>query len=220
MSTPTTRGRYAIHFNGQPCGHETFEITRTPAGEIAVGEQITTAPFPFPSRQQYRAATDIDGRVISLEVRWTVGERTVHAMHAADGGMWRATIDYQNHRREQEGDYPTRCQIAYGSHVLHTFMLRRLALAPGAEHEFAALLIGPPYMAVEPGHQHVRCTAEETRDGLHGPVKARRIEIFDPARGPTEAYAMWIDSHDIVLESYEGLQPTAPWMTLVEYARD
>ena len=220
MSESVTRGRYEICFAGQRCGEERFEVTRTPAGEVAVGEQQTDAPFPFPSRQRYRAATDQDGRVVSLEIRWSVGDRLVHAKHGVDGALWRAEIDYQNHRREQEGDYPTRCQIAYGSHVLHTFMLRRLALAPGAEHEFPALLIGPPYMAVEPGHQHVRCTAAEMRESPNGPVTARRIEIFDPARGPTEAFAMWIDEHDVVLESYEGLQPIAPWMTLTELVRE
>ena len=41
--------------------------------------------------------------------------------------------------------FPGHAEVAFGSHVLHTVMLRRYALAPGAEHEFPSLVIGPSW---------------------------------------------------------------------------
>jgi len=214
--TGSVSGRYAIFFAGQPCGEERWTIVRTAAGEVASGEQVTRAPFPFPSTQRWRAGLDAEGRVAALEVDWEVGGRLVRASHAADGPTWRVHIDYAGHVREQEGDYPPGVHVLFGSPLFHTFAFRRFVLAPGAEHEFAALLVGPPYMAVEPGHQKLHCTETREIETALGRVSARRIEVLDPARGPAEALTMWIDEHDIVLEAYEGAGEGTPWMRLVE----
>ena len=91
--------------------------------------------------------------------------------------------------------------------------------APGAEHEIAMLAVGPPWMAVDPGRLLVRCTEARVLDTPMGPLAARRVEVLDPARGKAEAFAAWIDEHDIVLASHEGEGDARPWMTLVEYER-
>ena len=161
-----------------------------------------------------------DGRLSGLELRWRVGERLVVAIHAADGPMWRARIETQGRVREQEGDYPARAHVVLGAHLFHTFAFRTLVLEPGAEHEFPMLAIGPPWMAVDPGRLIVRCTTSRMLDTPMGPLAARRVEVFDPARGRAEAFAAWIDEHDIVLASHEGEHDALPWMTLVEYRRE
>ncbi len=212
-------GRYAIHFGGQPCGEERWTLERTPTGEVATGEQVTQPPFPFPSTTEWRATLDGEGRVTGLEVRWGVGERFVHARHAADGALWRVRIEHQGQVREQEGDYPGRVHVVFGAHLFHTFAFRRLALAPGAEHDLTVLAIGPPWMAVEPGRLLVRCTEARVLATPFGERAARRIEVVDPARGSAEAFAAWIDEHDVVLVSHEGEGDARPWMTLVEYER-
>ena len=51
---PTLAGRYAIRFGGEPCGEERWRIERVPGGFVMTGEQVTTAPHPFPSRQPRR----------------------------------------------------------------------------------------------------------------------------------------------------------------------
>lgn len=212
-------GRYAIHFAGTPCGEERWSIERTPAGEVANGEQVTRPPFPFPSTLEWRATLSGEARLSGLELRWRVGDRLVTATHSADGVTWRARIEAQGHVREQEGDYPARAHAVLGAHLFHSFAFRTLVLEPGAEHEFPMLAIGPPWMAVDPGRLLVRCTEARTLETPMGPIAARRVEVFDPNRGRAEAFAAWIDAHDIVLASHEGESDALPWMTLVEYAR-
>ena len=73
-------------------------------------------------------------------------------------------------------------------------------------------------MAVEPGHQRLRCTEGRELDTPLGRVRARRVEALDPARGPAEALTLWIDERDIVLEAYEGGGEGALWMRLGERA--
>ena len=186
---------------------------------MASGEQVTRAPFPFPSVLEWRATTDRDARLSGLELRWRVGERLVAAMHASDGAMWRVRIETHGHVREQEGDYPVRAHVVLGSHVFHTFAFRTLELRPGAEHEFPMLSVGPPWMAVEPGRLIVRCTEARAIDTPLGVRDARRVEVFDPARGRAESFAAWIDEHDVVLASHEGEDDATPWMTLEAYER-
>lgn len=212
-------GRYRMHFGGAPCGEERWAVEWDGSGEVATGEQVTHAPFPFPSTLEWRARTDADHRVIAVEARWRVGERLVEARHAADGALWRARIEHAGQVREQEGDYPARAHVLLGSHVLHAFAFRRLALAPGAQHELLVLTIGPPWMAVEPGRLVVRCTDARAIETAKGPRDARRIEVLDPARGRAEAFAAWIDADDVVLASHEGEGDALPWMTLEEYER-
>ena len=220
-SSLAARGRYAIHFAGRECGEERWSVARAADGaHVATGEQHLLAPHPFPSRQEYRATLSPLGRVTGLEVRWTIGARTLVARHAADGDLWRVRLEVDGQVREQEGDYPTFCEVLYGTHVFHTFALRRYVLAPGATHEFPALVIGPPFMAVEPGRQRLRCTAEEERATPFGPRRARRIELGDAGGSLEPPFAMWVDEHDVVLESLEGVEPAAPWMRLVEYERE
>jgi hypothetical protein len=220
--TPSSRvtGRYAIHFAGRPCGEERWAIERSDEGEVATGEQVTQAPFPFPSTLEWRATLTREARLAGLELRWRVGERLVSATHGSDGATWRVRIEAQGHVREQEGDYPARAHVVLGAHMFHTFAFRSLVLEPGAEHEFPMLAIGPPWMAVDPGRLLVRCTEARTLETPMGPLAARRVEVFDPARGRAEAFAAWIDPHDIVLASHEGEGDAQPWMTLVEYHRD
>jgi hypothetical protein len=218
-ATLRVTGRYAIHFAGRPCGEERWSIERTADGEVASGEQLTQPPFPFPSTLEWRATLSREGRLSGLELHWRVGERLVSATHAADGPMWRARIETRGHVREQEGDYPARAHVVLGAHLFHTFAFRTLVLEPGAEHEFPMLAIGPPWMAVDPGRLLVRCTEARTLETPMGPLAARRVEVFDPARGRAEAFAAWIDAHDIVLASHEGEGDALPWMTLVEYER-
>ena len=213
-------GRYAIHFAGQPCGDERWSLERTADGEVATGEQVTRAPFPFPCTLEWRATLTRDGRLSGLELHWRVGERRVSATHAAAGAPWRVRIEAQGHVREQEGDYPARAHVVLGAHLFHTFAFRALVLEPGAEHEFPMLAIGPPWMAVDPGRLIVRCTEARTLQTPMGAIPARRVHVFDPARGRAEAFAVWIDEHDIVLASHEGERDALPWMTLVEYERE
>src|SRR5262249_44508705 len=159
-----------------------------------------------------------EGGVGALEMAWRVGTRTVRAEHAVHAERWHARIAYGGHTREQEGDFPGFAEVVFGSHVLHTVMLHRYALEPGAEHEFPSLVIGPPFFAAEPGRQRVVCTATALRATPAGDVRARRIEVSDP-HGVVAAFAAWVDEHDVLLESYEDTRTEEPWMRLVEYRR-
>ena len=212
-------GRYVIFHGGVEAGEERWSVESAPdGGAVARGEQVLAAPHPMPSELEWRVRLSERGRVTALEAEWRVGTRTVRAEHAAEGDTWRARLLYGGHKREQEGDFPVFAEVAFGSHVLHTVMLHRYALAPGAEHEFPALVIGPPWLAAEPGRQRVTCTASEIRDSPAGRVTARRIEVSDPS-GAVPAFAAWLDEHDVVLESYEDATSSEPWMRLVEYQR-
>ena len=118
----------------------------------------------------------------------------------------------------QEGDFPAYAELAFGSHVLHTVMFRRYALEPGAEHEFPALAVGPPWFAAEPVRQRLLCTEAGTRELRGTRLSSRRVEVRDP-QGAVPAFAAWLDEHDVVLESYEDTHTDEPWMRLVEYGR-
>ena len=53
---------------------------------------------------------------------------------------------------------------------------------------------------------------------LGASFEARRIEVSDP-QGTIQAFAAWIDEHDVILESYQDTRSAEPWMRLVEYQR-
>ena len=212
-------GRYVIFHAGVEVGEERWSVeAAADGGAVARGDQVLAAPHPMASELEWRAQLTSEGRIAALEMTWRVGARTVRAEHAAANDRWHARIAYGGHTREQAGDYPAFAEVAFGSHVLHTVMLHRYALAPGAEHEFPSLVIGPPFFAVEPGRQRVVCTAAAKRPAPAGEVTARRIELSD-AVGPVPAFAAWIDEHDVLLESYEDTSTEEPWMRLVEYRR-
>ncbi len=212
-------GRYAIFHAGELAGEERWSVTPAPDdGAVARGEQVLMSPHPLPSELEWRARLSPLGRITSIEAQWRVGTRTVRAEHSADGDLWRARILYGGHTREQEGDFPAFAEVLIGSHVLHTVMLHRYVLAPGAEHEFPTLVIGPPWFAAEPGRQRITCTALGSRDVGGASIAARRVEVSDP-HGAVPAFAAWIDEHDVVLESFEDTHGDEPWMRLVEYVR-
>ena len=212
-------GRYTIFHAGIEVGEERGVVEAAPdGGAVARGEQVLVAPHPLASELSWRASLTPEGRIAALETEWRVGARTVRAEHAAFADRWHARMTYGGHTREQGGDFPSHAEVAFGSHVLQTVMLRRYALAPGAEHEFPSLVIGPPFFAVEPGRQRIVCVAAGPRQTPMGEMAARRIEFSD-ALGPVPAFAAWIDEHDVLLESYEDTTTEEPWMRLVEYRR-
>lgn len=212
-------GRYAIYHLGAEAGEERWSVEpAADGGVVARGEQVLAAPHPLPCELEWRARLSPDGRLEELEADWRVGTRGVRADHRASGERWHARIQSGGHTREQEGDFPGRAEVVFGSHVLHTVLLRRYVLEPGAEHEFPALLIGPPFFGVEPGRQRLVCTARETRQTPAGSFEARRIELSDP-QGAVPPFAAWLDEHDVVIESYEDTHTSTPWMRLVEYRR-
>lgn len=225
MSSPTgaaslvAAGRYAIFHAGDECGEERWSIEPADdGGVLARGEQVLSAPHPLPSDLEWRARLSGAGRLLELEASWRVGTRSVRAEHRAGAERWHARIQSGGHTREQEGDFPPYAEVVFGSHVLHTILLRRYVLEPGAEHEFPALVIGPPFFGVEPARQRLVCTARETRLTPAGSFAARRIELSDPM-GAVVPFAAWLDEHDVVIESYEDTHSREPWMRLVEYAR-
>src|SRR5258706_13825465 len=93
-------GRYAMYFSGRECGEERWRIEAMPDHLVARGEQVITAPHPFPNHQQYRVSLTHDWRVTGLEVEWVAGERTAHATHSAADGRWRARTAYADHARQ------------------------------------------------------------------------------------------------------------------------
>jgi len=212
-------GRYAIFHGGEEVGEERWSVaSASDGGAVARGDQVVLAPHPMPSMLEWRARLSPLGRVTAIEASWRVGTRTVRAEHSSDGDLWRARILYGGHTREQEGDYPQFAEVLIGSHVLHTIMFHRYVLAPGAEHEFPTLVIGPPWFAAEPGRQKLMCTATGEREVASQKLAARRIEVSDP-HGAVAPFAAWIDEHDVVLESYEDTHGDTPWMRLTEYQR-
>lgn len=212
-------GRYALFHAGAEAGEERWSVEPArDGGAVARGEQVTEAPHPVPAELEWRAQLSPLGRVTRLEVSWRVGARTVRAEHAAHGDTWRARILYGGHTREQEGDYPAFAELVFGSHVLHTVMLHRYVLEPAAEHEFPALVVGPPWFAAEPARQKLVCRERAQRGTPFGPLPLRRIEVTDPA-GALPPFAAWVDEHDVVIESYEDTHSSAPWMRLTEYQR-
>lgn len=211
-------GRYALYHAGTPCGEERWRIEGTDDGMVMTGEQETVAPHPFPNRQDYRVTLTREWRITGLEVLWTVGSRTVRATHASDGPIWRVRIEYGGHFREQEGDFPDYCEVDYATHLFNTLILARRDFQVGGEHEFPVLCVGPPVMAVTPDRMLYRCIEKGTFAGPAGPVPAGRYVVSLPSREGDEGYMFWADENGIVLESYDGLDPSRPWMKLVEYA--
>ena len=212
-------GRYVIFHAGSEAGEERWSVELlADGGVVARGEQVLRSPHPMPSELDWRARLSAEGRLTALETEWRVGTRQLRAEHSAEGGKWRARIAYGGHTREQEGEFPAFAELAFGSHVLHTVMFRRYALEPGAEHEFPALVVGPPWFAAEPARQRLMCTEAATRALGSANVRARRVEVRDP-QGAVPAFAVWLDEHDVVLESFEDTHTDEPWMRLVEYRR-
>ncbi len=209
-------GRYLIFCQGRECGEERWEIERVPTGLIAAGEQETVPPHPFPNRQAWRVTLTREWRPTGLEILWSVGGREVRATHRAEGGRWRVRIEYAGQVKEQEGDFPDGCEIDYGTHLVSVFVLARRDFGIAGEHEFPALRIGPPYMAVTPERMLYRCVEAGTLDTPFGRVAAKRYQVSVPGRDD-EGYAFWADERGVVLESYEGVKAGWPWMKLVEY---
>lgn len=213
-------GRYVLFHAGVPCGEERWRVEGSADGMVVNGEQELVPPHPFPSRHEYRATLTPSWRITGLEVLWTVGARTLRATHAADGAMWRVRIEYDGHAREQEGDFPDFCEVDFATHLFNTLILARRDFQVGGEHEFPVLRIGPPLMAVTPDRMLYRCVEKASFASPLGPVAAGRYTVSLPGHGEDEGYMFWADENGIVLESYDGLDPSRPWMRLVEYRRE
>lgn len=212
-------GRYALLHDGMECGSDRWRIEARGDGLLVSGEQEMVPPHPFPNRHEYRATLTRDWRITGLEVLWTVGPRHLRAIHAADGPMWRVRIEYGGQVREQEGDFPAWCEVDYATHLFNTLILARRDFPVGGEHEFPVLRVGPPLMAVTPDRMLYRCVEKGRFASPSGPVAASRYVVSLPAHGDEEAYTFWADDAGIVLESYDGLDRSRPWMRLVECAR-
>ena len=212
-------GRYALFHAGVECGMERWRLETVGDGLVVTGEQEMVPPHPFPNRHEYRATLTREWRITGLEVVWTVGPRVLRATHAADGAMWRVRVEYGGQVREQEGDFPAYCEVEYATHLFNTFVLARREFQIGGEHEFPVLRVGPPYMAVTPDRMLYRCVEKGPFAGPMGPVPASRYVVSLPPRGEEEGYSFWADDDGIVLESYEGLDRSQPWMRLVELRR-
>ena len=212
-------GRYALFFSGREVGEERFRLERTADGWLITGAQELVAPHPFPNRQEYRVTLTPEWRPISLEVHWHVAGRSLIATHRADGPMWRVRVEYAGHVKEQEGDFPAVCEVEYGTHLFNTVILARRDFALGGEHEFPVLRIGPPYMAVSPDRMLYRCVERRAFEAPWGRVEAKRYVVTIPERGEHDGYTFWADEDGFVLESYEGIEPSRPWMRLVELHR-
>ncbi len=212
-------GRYRIFHAGRECGEERWRIETAPEGLVATGEQLLGPPHPFPSASEYRVTLTGAMRVTGLEILWTVGPRRLRAVHAASERTWRARIEAQGGVREQQGDFPDVCEVEYGTHLFNAFILARRDFQVGGEHEFPVLRIGPPYMAVTPERMLLRCIGRGTFDAPWGAAPAKRYVLSLPQHPAEEGYTFWADEHDLVLESYEGLDTSRPWMRLVELTR-
>jgi hypothetical protein len=217
--TVALAGRYAIFHAGEECGAERWRIAATDDGLVVTGEQEMLPPHPFPNRHEYRATLTRDWRLTGLEIAWTVGPRVLRARHAADEAMWRVRIEYGGQVREQEGDFPEYCEVEYATHLFNTFVLARRDFQIGGEHEFPVLRVGPPYMAVTPDRMLYRCAERGLFATPFGAVNAARYVVSMPLRGEDEGYTFWADEDGFVLESYEGLDLSRPWMRLMEYQR-
>lgn len=216
---PALAGRYLIFFAGRECGEERWRISATPDEVVVRGEQVIGPPHPFPNRQEYRATFTPEWRPTGLEVLWTVGSRVLRALHRADARTWRASIEYEGRVTEQRGDYPDVCEVEYSTHLFNIPVLARRDFALHGEHEFPVLRIGPPHMAVSPERMLYRCVEVGQFLSPTGIVKAKRYTVSLPPRGEEEGYTFWADEDGFVLESYEGLDLSRPWMRLTELTR-
>mgnify|MGYP003576080847 CR=1 FL=1 len=213
-------GRYTIFHGGIECGEDRWRMDALPDDTVVLtGQHELARPHPFPNRQQYRVTLSNTFRLQSLEILWSVGDRVLRAFHAADGDQWRVRIDYQDHAREQQGDYPDICEVEYTTPLFATFMLSRRDFQLGGEHEFPVLRVGPPMMAVSPERMLMRCVERGEREAPWGKVAAKRYVVSLPPRGEDEGYSFWADEHDVLLESFEGAASGTTWMKLVEYQR-
>ena len=213
-------GRYLLYHAGAECGEERWRIEGAADGMVVSGEQETVPPHPFPNHHAYRVTLTREWRITGLEVLWTVGARALRATHAAQGPRWRVRIEYGGHFREQEGDFPDYCEVDYATHLFNTLILARRDFQVGGEHEFPVLRVGPPLMAVMPDRMLYRCEEKGMFDSPRGRVPAGRYVVTLPSHEGEEGYAFWADESGIVLESYDGLDPSRPWMRLVEYRRE
>ena len=213
-------GRYVIFHGGVECGEDRWRLQALPDGTVVLtGEHELARPHPFPNRQQYRATLTNTFRARSLEIVWSVGDRVLRALHEADAGQWRVRVDYQDHTREQQGDYPDICEVEYTTPLFNTVMLSRREFQLGGEPEFPVLRSGPPLMAVSPERMLIRCAEHAERDTPWGRVAAKRYVVSLPPRGEDEGYSFWADERDVLLESFEGASTRSTWMKLVEYRR-
>jgi hypothetical protein len=209
-------GRYSIFHAGAGCGEDRWRIEHAGDHLVVTGEQALVPPHPFPNRQQYRATLSESWRPLGLEVLWEVGGRRLRATHAADGALWRVRLEYDGHVHEQEGDFPEYCEVEFTTPLFNTFILARRDFAEGGEHEFPVLRIGPPHMAVTPDRMRYRCVERGEHAAPGGPTRAKRYVLSLPPRGEDEGYTFWADEDGFVLETYEGPEPHATWMKLVE----
>ena len=212
-------GRYAIFHGGHECGSERWRMSAEGDGLVIEGEQETVAPHPMPSRHEYRAVLGADGRLNGLDIIWSVAGHRLEASHRAGDGQWRVQIEYGGQTREQQGDYPEFCEVEFPSQLFHFAILARRDFGVGGEHEFPVLRIGPPLMAVSPERMLMRCVEAGTIMTSHGEVAAKRYVLSLPPRDESEGYSFWADEDGLMLEAFEGVEPTATWMRLVEYRR-
>lgn len=212
-------GRYAIYAGGHECGAERWSIRADGEGLAIEGEQETAAPHPLPSRHQYRATVGADGRLTGLDVLWSVAGRKLEATHRAEDGQWRVRIDYGGQIREQHGDYPAFCEIEFPSQLFHFAILARRDFAVGGEHDFPVLRVGPPLMAVSPERMLVRCVEHGRYLAPWGEVAAKRYVLSLPPLAESEGYTFWAGDDGLMLEAFEGPEPAASWMRLVELHR-
>src|SRR4029453_1460974 len=110
-------------------------------------------------------------------------------------------------------------EVEIATMLSNVFLLTRRDFQVGGEHEFPVLRIGPPLMAVTPERMLVRCVEKGTFDTPRGPVRASRYVVSLPPRTEEEGYTFWADEDGFVLESYEGLDRSRPWMRLVELTK-
>jgi hypothetical protein len=213
-------GRYLIFFQGDECGQERWAIGQGPEGLVASGEQEIGPPHPIPSRHEYRATLTPEWRLTGLEIRWQVGDRIVQALHRAEGGRWRARIEVQGQVKEQEGDFPEACEVDYATHLFSSFLLARRDFALGGEHEFPALRIGPPFMAVTPERMLYRCVETGLRTTPLGLRPVKRYVVSMPGRPEWEGYTFWADEDGWVLESFDDAEQSRPWMRLIELVHE
>lgn len=215
----TLEGRYVIHHGGHECGEEQWRLEGSSERIVVTGEQELIAPYPMPNRQAYRAVLTPEWRLVGLEIMWSVGERELRAIHEADGLRWHVKIEHGGTVKEQQGDYPLVCEVESPTHLTTMFILAKKDFQLDGEHEFPALRIGPPLMAVNPERMLFRCVEKGSFEGPNGPVSAKRYVLSLPPRGEDEGYTFWADDDGVVLESYEGTGTSQPWMRLVEYRR-
>lgn len=211
-------GEYRLRHAGAECGTEQWRIDAWPDRLEVRGHQQLHAPHPAAGSLRYQIALTHEWRVRTIGLVWNVGGRELRAQHDATGERWHARIEYLDQAKEQEGDYPAVCEVDFPTHLFATFLLQRRDFAPGGEHEFPALLIGPPLMAVTPGRMLYRCAERGTFRSPAGLVPARRYVVSRPPEPEAEGFTFWADDDGIVLESYEGLDTGRPWMTLTELA--